>query len=263
MIKLSEKAHAALAAARNDPARQGAQWTIKVENEADELDIFAGKTRLVAEHAIKQRMSNSPDTNHLTEQPSPQGKTSPLFDSNTQPALHPPPTIPSLPSLMTETHIPGTTSWVDPNPHLRPQVYPYQTYPSHPSENFYPMSSYDSLPQPSPVGYGWPQPGPMQSSPTHSLPPPSYPPTAASHPMHSQQPQYPAEFHHHHHHHHHSPPTSGLPQSYMRQQPGPQDGYVPPPELVNLGLASRDSRLGDKWTEFMQQSGFLDDVNLR
>ncbi len=66
-------------------------------------------------------------------------------------------------------------------------------------------------------------------------------------------------------------------ESYMRQHappnlagqpshpthPGGQGPYQPPAELVNLGLASRDSRLGERWTSFMQESGFFDEINYR
>ncbi|KAH9839732.1 uncharacterized protein C8Q71DRAFT_744039 [Rhodofomes roseus] len=39
--------------------------------------------------------------------------------------------------------------------------------------------------------------------------------------------------------------------------------YEPPPELVNLGLASREGNLDARWTSLMHESGFLDDVNFR
>ena len=77
----------------------------------------------------------------------------------------------------------------------------------------------------------------------------------------------------------HTPPAA--PQSYMRRQdaaiplhhqahlaapgqgpsPSSEPMYMPPSELVALGLASRDSRIGERWTEFMQQSGFLDEYS--
>lgn len=38
----------------------------------------------------------------------------------------------------------------------------------------------------------------------------------------------------------------------------PQQAYIPPPELIDLGLASRDTRLGERWQSFMHESGFLD-----
>ncbi|KAG2110104.1 hypothetical protein DEU56DRAFT_905607 [Suillus clintonianus] len=50
LMKLSEKAHASPAAALNErPSQQlGQQWSIKVEQDDDELEIFAGKTRFVS-----------------------------------------------------------------------------------------------------------------------------------------------------------------------------------------------------------------------
>ena len=43
--------------------------------------------------------------------------------------------------------------------------------------------------------------------------------------------------------------------------PSAQSMFVPPSELVNLGLAARDSRLEDRWTSFMHESGFLEGMN--
>ncbi|KAI0075317.1 hypothetical protein K474DRAFT_1664369 [Panus rudis PR-1116 ss-1] len=43
----------------------------------------------------------------------------------------------------------------------------------------------------------------------------------------------------------------------------PPRTYVPPEELVNLGLASRESRLDERWTSFMHESGYLDGTNFR
>ena len=59
---------------------------------------------------------------------------------------------------------------------------------------------------------------------------------------------------HAHPHHPHAP--QGVQQ--QQQQAHQQMAYVPPAELVGLGLASRDSRLGERWTSFMHESGFLE-----
>ena len=44
---------------------------------------------------------------------------------------------------------------------------------------------------------------------------------------------------------------------------GVQQTYAPPTELVNLGLASRESRLDERWATFMHESGYLDELNFR
>ena len=36
----------------------------------------------------------------------------------------------------------------------------------------------------------------------------------------------------------------------------------PPSELADLGLSARDSRLDERWSSFMQDSGLLDGVNV-
>ena len=36
----------------------------------------------------------------------------------------------------------------------------------------------------------------------------------------------------------------------------------PPSELADLGLAARDSRLDERWSSFMQDSGLLEGVNV-
>ncbi|KAF8065083.1 hypothetical protein FPV67DRAFT_1501416 [Lyophyllum atratum] len=49
----------------------------------------------------------------------------------------------------------------------------------------------------------------------------------------------------------------------QQQQPLSQaDMYQPNSELVNLGLAARDSRLDERWSAFVQDSGLLEGVNL-
>ncbi len=72
--------------------------------------------------------------------------------------------------------------------------------------------------------------------------------------------------------------SSHLHQSYVRAQPPPpQYGYAPQPHpqaphhmypppgypaLADLGLSSRDSRLDERWSSFMHDSGLLDDVGI-
>ena len=74
LTKWSEKAHAALTAAALDaasaPNQDGAMWTVKIEDDGDELEIFAGKTRLVE----TKRPSLTPPSNASAEQSPPQGQ---------------------------------------------------------------------------------------------------------------------------------------------------------------------------------------------
>jgi hypothetical protein len=67
-------------------------------------------------------------------------------------------------------------------------------------------------------------------------------------------------------------PSSHIPQQHSHQQysmynnaPTTTGGYALPPgtppnmDLADLGLASRDSRLDDRWGSFMADSGLLED----
>ncbi|KAK0446109.1 fungal-specific transcription factor domain-containing protein [Armillaria borealis] len=61
-----------------------------------------------------------------------------------------------------------------------------------------------------------------------------------------------------------SPPTQ-FPQMYQAPFGSSSQPNVQPsnPALADLGLASRDSRLDERWSSFMQDSGLLDDVGFR
>jgi hypothetical protein len=52
---------------------------------------------------------------------------------------------------------------------------------------------------------------------------------------------------------------------YQNQQPPqPQQSGAPPNmDLADLGLASRDSRLDERWGSFMADSGLLEDFRRR
>ncbi|KAI0085743.1 fungal-specific transcription factor domain-containing protein [Irpex rosettiformis] len=271
LTKLSEKAHAALAAARTDPSQEGAQWPVKVEEE-DELEIFAGKTRLVATCPPKQ---GSPST--LKPDPLQQHSASqtPGYESTISRDLSSPAQIvsPAPPVIMSQVPVVPSQPWIPPEARIRGQGYsPSETYPSHQS-SYYGMSSYS--PQTPSSAYDW---SPHQHQHQASVSSQHLSPYSASHPysqstMSAVQPQYAADYGH-------TPPAA--PQSYMRRQeasvplhhshhlaaqgqggpsPSSESMYMPPSELVTLGLASRDSRIGERWTEFMQQSGLLDEYS--
>ncbi|KAJ3839391.1 hypothetical protein F5878DRAFT_535654 [Lentinula raphanica] len=108
-------------------------------------------------------------------------------------------------------------------------------------------------------------PSPIATTSTYSWSPNSpYPPRHSSSPVRLTHPQYgapPASTHSDTTMHaFHNPPLS----AHMYSGPGVA-GFVPPPPgnsaLADLGLASRDSRLDERWSSFMQDSGLLDEVN--
>lgn len=90
--------------------------------------------------------------------------------------------------------------------------------------------------------------------------PPTQVPSQHPHPQHQQHPTHP----HHPQQAYIGDRTQPTPAQQIQNYPaapafqGVTDGYVPPQELVSLGLASRDNRLDERWANFMHESGYLD-----
>ena len=270
--RLREKAHCAFTAAQNEPTGnamyEGALWNIKTENDEDELDIFAGRTAVVA----SKRPSPSPST-HLP----------PLRQNGDGlPLITPPSTIPIAPiSAGGANGVSLTDAWPSVHPQQSSSSGPAHShshshmatgqYSSHPHS----QSNQPTLPalhapqQPYRLSFSQPaQPPPPQSQssyqwvPGHShshsasgLSAPSQ--NYSQHGAHFGAPSQPPSF-----------PGADILQRYagpgypqqqqQQQQPGGQhQPYAPPSELVNLGLASRHGRLDERWTSFMHENGFL------
>ncbi|OCH96289.1 hypothetical protein OBBRIDRAFT_718907 [Obba rivulosa] len=241
LLKLSEKAHHAIAGTTQSVGSNGALWRVKTEDDGDEdtLDIFAGKTKLVAVKAP----SRSPSAISVQSQTLSQQQEAPQF-------VHQAPGIlqqhaPSLQEPVrrleakwqpTQTAQAYASSYPvqqqSVRQHYRPTVYEEQVPPSAMATQSYSWSQ-----QPSPVSL------PAQHHQQYSAP--RYqpqPPPQAGPGMYRDDGQL----------YHTGPPFQGA-----------QQTYVPPAELVNLGLASRDSRLDERWASFMHESGFLDGINFR
>jgi hypothetical protein len=243
ITKLREKAHVALAAAQNEqPSQQlGQKWSIKAEQDDDELDIFAGRTRflsvkrpisLAAEYPEGSSSSNAYLVAGSTEQ-----QTAPMYRPEpgadwVHPALersarfdvhHPDNSI--APSA--STNVP-TQLWRQP----QSSDYPYP--PLHPVSH---SAVHPAHHTPTPVAgsstYWAPA---SETSQQYSQPP--LPPA----PSQSQAYQY--------------NPSSVAP--YHGQQTRPV-----PTEIAGLGLVSQDSRLDERWTSFMRDSGYFDGVGYR
>lgn len=69
-----------------------------------------------------------------------------------------------------------------------------------------------------------------------------------------------------------APFTASIPQAHVFNQYNPpsaasyHDQHItrpPPSELANLGLVSQDSRLDERWTSFMRDSGYFDGYRTR
>jgi hypothetical protein len=122
----------------------------------------------------------------------------------------------------------------------------------------------------------------------HSLPPPPSAPYAwpveaygLEDQHHVQQQQQQLQHHHHqqqrHHHQQHAPYPSHPHHQQQQQQytQGPPEMYPHPQhaaavayqahnaELAQLGLAARDSRLDERWSTFMEDSGLLEGIDFR
>ncbi|TCD68014.1 hypothetical protein EIP91_011625 [Steccherinum ochraceum] len=296
--KLKEKALHALAVAKAEGAQNGALWSLDPPEEADELEIFAGKTRLVE----SKRLSPSPSIQSVPSgsseiQQQPDGIAG--YEQREFKNVIAPPTVPPIPPAPTvpSNSVPAqSASWYTPALEY-PSPYPQQ--PQHPSQ-----SSYNVHPayEERRTSYSEPQWQPMHAPPTHLQP--SHPPPPPPHQhVPSQQTQHPSQQPPHSlHPGAHVPPlhhlqqmdyrsqgapvsaphfrtsSSALPpqqESYIRDQrtspasaypvnpsfQGMQQGYMPPPEMVALGLASRESRLDERWASFIHESGYLDGIN--
>ncbi|GJE99289.1 fungal-specific transcription factor domain-containing protein [Phanerochaete sordida] len=260
--KLQEKAHAALSCVTNDPHSDGALWNIKVEDGDDELDIFAGRTRLVS----SKRPSPSPACSNSEPRSAqsyiPPPPTQQFASRPQQQQQIYPPSLPSLPPLrVPETTGPGQAGpsgvkWMPPQSaqtYNSPDVY-VQSHQSTPRQDVYgsasptyPMSTYGWS------GEGTPHVNQLAQQPPHhraQYPLQTMPPTSSPYPP---EMLYPAEGYAHVPPHAHAHGRAPVP------SPG---AYVPPPqELVNLGLVSRESRLDERWTTFMHESGYLDGLH--
>ncbi|KAH9951097.1 fungal-specific transcription factor domain-containing protein [Amylocystis lapponica] len=239
VIKLREKAHGALAAGQRDDSAEGALWSVKSEEFEDELEIFAGRTKLVDSKRRSQSPASVPTPlppQHLYAGPQSQQ----TFDQRSSPSR-------AAPVVHTGDQwapyqgqpFPSTYADSQAGPASSSSSYQHVTYEQHPPHH----------------SYSWPQ--PQQALHRHSLPPPPAPQYHADRQM---ELQYTSQ-----------QLLSESPDSYHEQMYAaapqlpqvPHNAYAPPAELADLGLASRDSRLDERWTSFVQESGFLEGIHYR
>ncbi|KAF8448743.1 fungal-specific transcription factor domain-containing protein [Boletus edulis BED1] len=273
LTKLSEKAHNALAASQNEkPIDQlGQQWTVKEEGDGDddELAIFAGRTRFVSTRRLPKSkqapegirgIGFMPYPDNFPEPSVPQlyraeGSTSSAdrWAHTEQGQLH-------FPARHTDYTHPGVqpqvpSQWRPP----RRSHYPYA--PQHQPSSLAPVSQPQSAPQHSTretvttPSYSWAQQTSNFSAQFGSA---TYP--AANRP---ESHGYPS------HHPHAYELTSAPPYQQPRAQPSqPPHTHLPsqsaaPSELTELGLVSQESRLDERWTSFMRDSGYFEGFGYR
>lgn len=281
LTKMSEKAHYALAAAQKDPSplsgdNGGMLWNIKNEDTDDELSIFAGHTRFLS---VKKGPGSS-----IASGPSASGSGphippyhEPLFVHQPHHSRRMVVDVDSFqhgegppPLFQRSSH---RMSWTagDPPPHI-PRDYAQinaMPPPVHMDERLQYSYSYDRSSRVGlEGGYGWSD----QQTSSHSYHPNPGPATIRLSPHQFQQSSPVESYPNQHPHHPHHPSQSQV-QTQTGLYPSSYTGVHPPngnlnhamnnSELADLGLAARDSRLDERWSSFMQDSGLLDGVNFR
>ncbi|KAG8221159.1 hypothetical protein J3R82DRAFT_2710 [Butyriboletus roseoflavus] len=283
LTKLSEKAHNALAASQNEKlsSQLGQQWdSVKEEGDDDELAIFAGRTRFVSTMRLS-KTKQAPEgvrASGFVPYPGshPESSASQLYrpESSTSSVdrwaqterdqLH----YPIRPAEYTNAGVqpPVISQWRPP----RRSHYPYTPQHPHPPPPLVPPTSqlqpvpqhtaheHSTVTSPS---YSWTQPSSGVSNQFNSAP---YSAAAANA---SQSHGYPA------HHPHAYEPSSSAPPTNAYQHPQPQSSSqqpqtqalqsAAPSELTELGLVSQESRLDERWTSFMRDSGYFEGFGYR
>ncbi|KIJ65371.1 hypothetical protein HYDPIDRAFT_110415 [Hydnomerulius pinastri MD-312] len=252
LTKLREKAHNALAAAQSDkPSVQlGQQWTVKEEEDDDELAIFAGRTRFVSTKRL-------PDTKQVPEGSGTSGRTS---FSGSQTSVSD--------QLVAQLYRPEPSTSVDNWAHADREELRYQPRPAeYTNASVQPQimpqwrpprrSHYPYTPQHHP-----PTPTPQHPPHEHSsvAGPSSYPwPSDVSN--HFRSTTFPSDSsssHSYHQQHHYEHSSTSTYHSSQQQQSRPA-----PSELAELGLVSQESRLDERWTSFMRDSGYFEGFGYR
>ncbi|KZT69217.1 hypothetical protein DAEQUDRAFT_268089 [Daedalea quercina L-15889] len=251
VVKLREKAMASLAAARGLPLASlpvagSSRHDVQDHEQRDELEIFAGRRTVSASNAPR-RASLSP------ARPGPSAQTGQIASPTSADSLtshtsylsppHHPNAVPTY-SMPGPSNLGGWTVQQQQQQQQQPQI-PVSSYPH--SDQWYRQDVY---PQPPATHEAWAEP--------HQTPHASVPQHQHGSMMQSYQ---------------NHPQMDGVQQNYRHLShayPGPltyqgvHTPYEPPPELVGLGLASREGNVLDaRWTSIMHESGFLDDVNFR
>ncbi|KAJ7312995.1 fungal-specific transcription factor domain-containing protein, partial [Mycena albidolilacea] len=293
LTKLGEKARLALAAAQNDPSggdNSGLLWNmtgvlgpgglpvkVKKEEADDELSIFAGHTRFVSGQVQRGQQSalafpvqqQQPPQHHQQQQQQvqvrqqqqrPQGQIQDemqygSYDAERQrqypaqyPAQQPPP------PRQRQLSMPSSSSFHGADDMGRPTR--MQHTHQHQQHQFYMpggVRMQQSIPPPPSAPYAWP----VDSYEFDAEAQPQHP-----HPHQQQQ-------HHPHYQHSQQQPHH----EYGHDQGHNRGMYAHPQhaaayqarnaELAQLGLAARDSRLDERWSTFMEDSGLLEGIDFR
>lgn len=234
MSKLREKAHDALILARSDLPRELDEKWSRNENEGnDDLTLFAGHSKFLSKR-------QPTDGNTSSSLPKSDG-------TGNQPSLNPDPLEhTSAPTSYEANNIMpiGADSWAYsaevpppppeapprweqpfyPHPSLRSATLPLPQHPIQTELSFHPHPTQPPLSTPlistSTHSYRLPV---ISSRSQHYLPQPSYEPPAP-----------------------------------IYYGGGGMRASIAPPELTHIGLVAQESRLDQRWTSFMQESGYFE-----
>lgn len=243
ITRLREKAHVALAAAQSErPSQQlGQQWSVKVEQDDDELDIFAGRTRFLSAKRPTSLPGDYPEASSNSHTYLVAGSTEQQA-AQVYPVEHTADWVQSSSDRggrfdihhSDNSNAPSASTNVSTQLWRQPQG---SDYPYTPLHNVSHSAVHPAHHAPAPVAgsstYWAPA---SETSQQYSHPPLTAPPSQ------SHTYQY--------------NPSSVAP--YHGQQSRPV-----PTEIAGLGLVSQDSRLDERWTSFMRESGYFDGVGYR
>ncbi|KIK95062.1 hypothetical protein PAXRUDRAFT_827363 [Paxillus rubicundulus Ve08.2h10] len=272
LVNLSEKAHNALTAARDDKGSDqlGQHWTVDAEVE-DELDIFAVRTRFVSTKRL-------PETKQVPDGMA-SGSIEPRANLSEQPVVHPYRLEPTTTSVDGWAHADRDDVRYQSRPlpeYIDECVQPQMVAQWRPRRSHYPYASDHHHSHPPPSIAQHPPSVPHQHPPPVSQHPPPHeraPVTdAPTYSWSSHTPHTPTHFrsssstfsgsssHSHSHSHSDSHSPSFHPYDQSAYHPPSHQAHVPPapPELTELGLVSHESRLDERWTSFMRDSGYFE-----
>ncbi|EKM81408.1 hypothetical protein AGABI1DRAFT_125799 [Agaricus bisporus var. burnettii JB137-S8] len=259
LTRLAEKARYALANAKASSAGDG--WS-NLPGEHDELSIFAGHTRFVSaakgegDRKSKETQQPSSSSQHTRQPQPPQPRQQPIYGwQHSEPTHFEYPYVPSERTVQRPPqHIEPLTSedysqWSTDPVILHPPARVSQPY-ALPSDYRVQRRQHED------------QIGTIELHPAY-YPPPSTSTTYTSSVTHTHTSHLPPAAPYMY-----PPFTSSLPQQHhiphrqqQQQQPPTYDHMQDVAELAYLGLASRDSRLDERWSSFMADSGLLEGFN--
>ncbi|PCH44571.1 hypothetical protein WOLCODRAFT_26864 [Wolfiporia cocos MD-104 SS10] len=246
ILRLQERARRSLAAVRGGSTTSvvpESPWEVKKEEDQDELEIFAGRVKVAipmpstqSQPSLSSTSSNQQAEATATSTSSKQTPVSYLPQQSHDPLA--PYSAPASASAHSTLGPSGQQNWA-------PELMNTPVHPTQLPQSWYRQMSYTPHPHMT-HGYAW-------TGQQHGH--------AVSAHQHQQGGSAPSQYH---------PPSStegyrhlnrGYPSPPAFSESMPQTPYVPPPELVDLGLASRSANLDSRWASLIHESGLMDDVH--